>query len=71
MRNTRLKKGAIVRKNNEKESKDSSFRPCKILALLTAVKQHIEHQTIVNIIFTIYLYTIDLYIILSLRYEST
>ncbi len=32
--NTRLKKGAIVRKNAEKESKDSGFTTCKIPLVL-------------------------------------
>jgi len=29
-----LKKGAIVRKNTEKESKDSAFTPCNIPLIL-------------------------------------
>jgi hypothetical protein len=47
--NARSKKGAIVRKNAEKESKDSGFAPCKItLSIADKIQFKTRNQTIIN-----------------------
>ena len=53
------KKGAIVRKNTKKESKDSAFTPCNIALILINKTDSKNTQLNNKNTFTMYMYHID------------